>query len=110
MSLGLAVQEALWLRGLLEHLGFDLQHPTLIKGDNKGAIDLAQNSRHHDRSKHIDIKHHFLRQHVRDEKIRIEWISTNDNHSDLLTKALGKTKFEKFRNLLLNTTTELTLP
>ena len=63
VALSQAAQEAVWLRRLLEEIGMDLtQNPTLIHEDNQGAIAIARNPVAHARTKHIDIRYHFVRE------------------------------------------------
>jgi hypothetical protein len=62
-----------------------------IKIDNKSAISLIKNPVHHDRSKHIDVRFHFVRECAQDGLIEVSFIKTD---SDILTKALGRSKFE----------------
>jgi hypothetical protein len=60
VAASLACQEAVWLRVLLEDISFVQNKPTMIKEDNQGAIALSKNPKYHPRTKHIDIKHHFI--------------------------------------------------
>jgi hypothetical protein len=95
------VREALWLRQLLTELSFAPSSGTLMFGDNKTAISMAENMVTQVRSKHIDIKHHFLRDHVQKGDIDLQWISTEEQEADIFTKALGKNLFCKFRNRIM---------
>jgi hypothetical protein len=70
----------------------------VIKGDNQGSIKLTKNPQFHNRTKHIDIHHHYIRELVMLNHIEVEYISTNDMVADILTKPLSKIKFEKFRD------------
>lgn len=90
MALAAAGQESLWLQSLFNELG----RPSFIKikCDNKSAINLSQNSTYHSRSKHIDIRHHFIRGLVEDNKIVIEYLNTEDMVADILTKSLTSLK------------------
>ena len=63
--------------------------------DNQGALKLAYNPIHHERSKHIDIKYHFIRSEM-EKSVRLNYIPTNDNISDMFTKALSKAKLNSF--------------
>ena len=65
--------------------------------DNKSAISLAKNPVHHDRSKHIDIRYHFIRDCVENGKIGVNYVPTGDQLADLLTKPLGRLKFLELR-------------
>ena len=69
--------------------------PTLLTTDNLAAISFAQDHQFHARSKHIDIRHHFVRERVLDSTIRITHCSSEDNCADILTKPLGRIIHEK---------------
>lgn len=68
--------------------------------DNKSAIDLAKNPVFHGRSKHIDIRYHFIRECVERGEIVVKHVSTELQRADILTKALATVKFERMRSLL----------
>ena len=69
MSLSLATQEAFWLRRLINDLGNRMISPTLIYEDNQGAIQLSRNPRFDNRTKHIDVSYHFVRERVTSKEI-----------------------------------------
>ena len=69
-------------------------HDTPINIDNKSAIDVTKNPVYHSRTKHIDIKHHFLRDCVEKQLIHLEKVFTDDNLADLYTKAFSKSRFD----------------
>ena len=94
MSLTAAAQEALHLRDLLPFLSVDISSPTVIYEDNEGALQLANNTVHHDKTKHINIKHHFIRDTVASKQIHVLRVVTKDNVSDLLTKPVTNTVYE----------------
>jgi hypothetical protein len=94
MSLTAAAQEALHLRDLLPFLLVDTSEPTVIYEDNEGALQLANNPVHHDKTKHINIKHHFIRDTVASKQIHVLRVVTKDNVSDLLTKPVTNTVYE----------------
>ncbi|KAE9016351.1 Retrovirus-related Pol polyprotein from transposon TNT 1-94 [Phytophthora fragariae] len=96
MSLYSATQEAIWLRLLLKDMGYDGQDATLIYQDNQGCIALAKNPVYHTRTKHIDIKFHFLREKVERGTIRLEYKPTDEMIADGMTKALARDKHEKY--------------
>ena len=96
MSISLASQEYVYLLSLVKSLGLDIDGPILLQGNNQGAIKLAQNTITHSRSKHIDIRHHFVRDLVEREVVQLQYISTDQNIADILTKALGRLKFNQF--------------
>lgn len=74
--------------------------PVVLYIDNKSAIDLAKNSVFHGRSKHIDVRYHFIRECVERKEIIIKHISSDLQKADALTKALSTIKFERMRSLL----------
>ena len=89
--------EAIWMRKILVGLfGFHLD-PTVIHCDNKSCIKLSINYVFHDRSKHIDIRYHHIRDCVQRKIMLLQYIPTEDQDADILTKALGRSKFEYHR-------------
>ncbi len=97
---GHAVKEVVWLRQLLSELKQDTIEPTTIHIDNQSSITLAHNPEFHDRTKHVDIWHHFLRKKVKDGKISLEYLPTNKQPADLLTKGLGHKKHKTFTKII----------
>ncbi|GKA41432.1 ribonuclease H-like domain-containing protein [Tanacetum coccineum] len=85
VSAGKACQQALWMKQAL--IDYDVRLDDVpIMCDNKGAIDLSKNPVQHSRTKHIEIRHHFLRDNVQKGHISIEKVSSADNIADILTK------------------------
>ena len=68
-----------------------------IMCDNKGAIDLSKNPVQHSRTKHIEIRHHFLRDNVQKGNITIEKVASEDNLADIFTKPLKREPFNHLR-------------
>ncbi|GJW05918.1 hypothetical protein Tco_1568341 [Tanacetum coccineum] len=87
VSVGKACQQALWLKQALVDYTIVLDDIPILC-DNKGAIDLSKNPVLHSRTKHIEIRHHFLRDNVQKGNISIEKVSSEDNIADILTKPL----------------------
>ena len=100
MALGLATQEAIWLHHLLNDLHVNTTEPTEIMEDNQGTIAMTRNPVGHKRTKHIDIKHHFIREAVQDGAITLTYCPTNHMVADIFTKPLPKAQFEKLRKEL----------
>ncbi|GJY85317.1 hypothetical protein Tco_0499343 [Tanacetum coccineum] len=69
----------------------------LIRCDNKGAFDLSRNPVQYSRTKHIEIRHHFLRDNVQKGNISIEKVASEDNIADILTKPLKREVFNYLR-------------
>eukprot|EP01031_Cornospumella_fuschlensis_P026641 gene26641-32192_t len=88
MAASAAAQEALWLRMILEELGISLDKPLILREDNKSAISFSEHPGEHRRTKHIDYRHHFVRERVQKKDIRLDYIDTEDQLADILTKAL----------------------
>ena len=84
---------------LLEEIGYKLG-PLPICSDNQGAIFISSNPVMEQRSKHIDIRYHYIRELIEDKKVEVFYISTDENPADLFTKNLGRIKFLKFRGML----------
>jgi hypothetical protein len=89
-------KEVVWLRRLLIKLGLDLDSPTVLHVDNQSAIAIAHNSEFHDRTKHIEVRHHFLRHKVEGEEICLEYTPTDKQTADVLTKGLVCNKHKHF--------------
>ena len=70
--------------------------PVMIYGDNLAANSLTEDPKHHDRSKSIDIKYHWIRDVIRCQQIQIKHLPTTEMTADILTKALVRAKHEKF--------------
>ncbi|GJX05981.1 hypothetical protein Tco_0193913 [Tanacetum coccineum] len=91
-----ACQQALWMKQALVDYNIVLDDiPVLC--DNKGAIDLSKNPFLHSRTKHIEIRHHFLCDNVQNGNISIEKVSSEDKIADILTKPLKREPFNLLR-------------
>jgi hypothetical protein len=75
----------------------DEKERVVLNIDNKSAISLCKNPVHHNRSKHIDTKYHYIRECVEESKIEVNYICTDDQLADILTKSLGRLKFLEMR-------------
>ena len=102
MAASLASLEAVFLRGLLAELKALQDAPTVIGIDNQGAIALSKNYVSNSRTKHIERRHLKIRELVEELKVKPEFVPTDENAADMMTKPLGRAKFEKFRRFVLN--------
>ena len=100
VALSAAAQECIWLRRLLQDFGLGDNKPTTIFEDNTGAIELSKNPKFHNRTKHIDVAHHFTRERVISNELSVVHCPTEDMVADVMTKGLGRVKFEKFRDAM----------
>jgi hypothetical protein len=75
--------------------------------DSSGALAQLHNPVGHQRAKHIDVLHHFLRERVGRDEVKVDYIATEDMVVGVLTKALGKTRHEKFSKAMGLTSVQL---
>jgi len=96
VAMSFAAREAIWLRMLLDELGFAQRGPTLIRGDNQSALTLVKHPAFHPRTKHIGVHFHYARDHVAEGTIVFKWISTHHMAADMMTKGLPAVKHAQF--------------
>ena len=97
MALCETTQEALYLKQVLQDLNEDVEvEPVQLFGDNQGSLALTKNPSNHSRTKHIDVKFHFIRDCYTSRVIDIQHVPTEDNAADAFTKPLPRVKLEKF--------------
>lgn len=94
-----AIKEDIWLKGILGEFGVD-QRAVPLNCDNQSALHLAKHQVFHERSKHIDVRLHFVRDEVDKGVIKMLKISTDDNEVDMLTKVPSSTNFKYCMNLV----------
>jgi hypothetical protein len=100
MAASQASCEALWLRKMLVGLSSVQLRPTVIYCDNQSCIKLSENPIFHDQSKHIEIRYHFICDYVQRGAVELQYVSTEEQVADILTKALNLGKFIFFRDKL----------
>jgi len=103
ISLSHATRHILWHQMLIRELGFKPDRPFNLHNDNRGAIALTRDPQFHGRSKHIDIRHHFLHELIKRGNLNIHHIRSEDNIADIFTKPLTDTLFKKFVSFLVKT-------
>jgi hypothetical protein len=95
-----AIQEVLWLRGLMKELGLYTTAGT-VHGDNQSAIAVAKNGIKGERTKHVDVKYHFVTETVERGDVKLRWVPTTQQQADIFTKALAAPVFELLRRQLM---------
>jgi hypothetical protein len=102
MAISEVTKEIMWLRSILAELHISVVTPTVIYVDNQSAIKISENDISHARTKHIDIRHHFIRDTINSGVIKLQWISTNDQLADIFTKALPIPRYTSIRDRLVS--------
>lgn len=97
-----AAQEILWLRGLAEELGLQIKSGSTLYGDNQSALKVAEQGVRSERTKHVDVKHHFITERIEMGDIQQQWIATTEQVADALTKGLPGPTFTKFRSAMMD--------
>jgi hypothetical protein len=102
MALGDAVQEALYLRQLLDDMGFKQSGPTLLFEDNQGCIFMANKDAHSKRTKHIDIRFKFVQEAVQEQTVSVQYLHSKMMPADCLTKPLSRDRLGVCRNMIMH--------
>jgi hypothetical protein len=99
VAAGQCCAQLLWMRQTLRDFGYNLNKVPLLC-DNESAIRMADNPVEHSRTKHIDIRHHFLRDHQQKGDIEVFYVSTENQLADIFTKPLDESTFCRLRSEL----------
>ena len=100
ITMARTVCQVVWLHRLLGELTGVEAHPPALMVDNQPAITLVKNPVLHDRSNHIDVKFHFLRDYVDGGQIVIEFVETGRQLADVLTKSLGRLRLTELKEMI----------
>jgi hypothetical protein len=95
-----ATKEAVWLRSLLDEIGYGQPKSTLICADNQSSIVLSEDQANHTRTKHIDLRYHFVRERTLLGEVHFRYVKSCDNVADVFTKALPYPAFSLLRKRL----------
>lgn len=101
MATSSAVQEAVYMRRLFFDLGFEQVEPTKVHQDNQGCIALSNNPIYHKRTKHIDVRFHYIREKVESHEVELVHVPTERQLADLLTKPLPRVRLAMLRDIVL---------
>ncbi|XP_061348292.1 uncharacterized protein LOC133293706 [Gastrolobium bilobum] len=94
------VCELLWIKSILQDLGICYNQPMELHCDNKAAIEIAHNPIQHDRTKHVEVDRHFIKEKLDQKIIQFPYIKSEDQLADILTKAVSGKVFEEAINKL----------
>jgi hypothetical protein len=101
-AIDMCTRTIIYLRNLLKELEFEQHEPTIIYVDNKSSMLLLETLKSSHKTKHINMRINFMREQIINRTIKLKFVPTEDQVADILTKALPKPTFEKFKNILLN--------
>lgn len=93
-AMALSICEGMWLKRLLEDLKVQIETSMKMYCDNQAAINIAKNPVHHDRTKHVEIDGHFIKEKIDGGIIKMVYTPTCHQTADILAKALPRTNFE----------------
>ena len=96
IGLSEAGKEAKWLRKLQAEIFPTISTPTVNYEDNQSTIKLTANPLHSNRSKHIDVRYHSIREIVKSKIVEIKYLPTTEMIADIMTKSLGKILHQRF--------------
>ena len=99
MAAGSCCAQLLWMRQTLKDYGVTCDKVPLWC-DNESAIKISLNPVLHFKTKHIEIRHHFIQDHVAKGDIDLSYVSTKDQLADIFTKPLDEARFRELRNEL----------
>jgi hypothetical protein len=99
IAAGSCCTQLMWMKQLLADYGFP-QGRMVVYCDNTSAINISKNPVQHSRTKHIDIRHHFIRDLVENQVVSLDYVSTENQLADLFTKPLDGSRFEYLRNAI----------
>jgi len=97
-----AIQEVLWLRGLLKELGLNCRSGSEVYGDNQAALAASSNGIKSERTKHVDVKYHFVTETVEGGDVKLKWVPTQQQEADIFTKPLAPTVFMQLRSRIMS--------
>jgi len=90
VAMSRCAQQMTWMQSWSDEVAIEHDAPGVIRGDNQGAIALTKNTKDHAKIKHIDIRHHYIRELVHSKAVIFEQVPSADNAADLFTKLLSR--------------------
>jgi hypothetical protein len=101
VSLVEAAKEVMMFHHLLTELQYNIITPSVIHVDNQSAMKIVENDTMRERTKHIDIKHHFIKEAIKANTIKLSWIESKQQIADIFTKALPTEAFNRHTSSLI---------
>jgi len=101
VALADCIKDVIWGRQLLTDLGLAQNIPTEVSSDNQAAIKLVQNPVYHKRTKHIGVRHHFIRDEQEKQHIAVKFVPTDMQPADMLTKSLSSPRLNHCKTMLM---------
>jgi hypothetical protein len=102
-----AVKEIKFLYFLLRDIGIEVDLPIVVKTDNIGALFMSQNASTGVRTRHVDTRYHFIRENIEDGIVKVEFVKSVDNDSDIFTKNFNHEIYEKHVKKFLGSIDEI---
>jgi hypothetical protein len=90
-----AVKEIRFVYFILKDIGIEVELPIVVKGDNVGALFMSENSSTGVRSRHVDTRYHFIRENVEDGIVKVEFVNSSENDSNIFTKNVNQEMYGK---------------
>lgn len=100
IALSTTVKETLWVSQFIKEISNKNMQTVTVHCDNTSTIKLAKTDAYRERTKHIDVRYHHIRDNIENGKVNIVFTPTDDMVADALTKALSGTKNDKFAKLM----------
>jgi len=98
VALSEAAKEIKFIVQVLLSIGIEVEMPIIVRVDNVGAIFMAENVSTSSRTKHVDVRYHFVREFIEDGFIKIVFVRTADNKADIFTKNVVGDLYDKHTN------------
>ena len=101
MAIVEVVKEVKWMSMVLHELNLPVKKPMMIYSDNQAAGKMSQHDVDHERTKHIDIRYHFIRDEITNNEVAVKWVRTEQQVADIFTKMLHAPRFISLRDRLV---------
>ena len=102
IALSEAATDVVYLRKFVKGIGAPEDGPSSLSTDSQSARDVSYNPEHHDRMKHVERRHFYVRDMVEQFELTVPFVRTDDNIADFFTKPLNASKFYAFRRVIMN--------